>query len=574
MPQSNFTQDISAQDAGRFAFALAGLFVLLFLISLFGRPLFIPDEVRYAEIAREMIVHGNWIVPRLDGLLYFEKPPLGHWLNAMALFVFGENEFAVRVASALSAGGTALIGYFLSRSFFSSRRTALLTVFVYLTCFEVQVLGNFSVLDSILTVVLNGGIAAIVMAARADSRRSETAWLVAGGAVLGLAFLAKGFLAFVVPGIVLGAWLLWERKFELILKRSWLAILAALVVVAPWAVAIHLQEPDFWRYFVVVEHLQRFAAENAQHKAPIYYYLVALPVVLFPWFFLIPAAFKGGRSTTGDASRKSARSLLWLWLLLPFAFFSVASGKLITYILPCFLPFSMLLAHGLDPLLSGKTDGQKWVRIGMGLVALAFLAGLIALLKVQLAPSAEAPYESWELGKFYAFVISLGIAVLLASLAAFSRHRARPILAAGIAIAPLLLTLQYVLPDEVMQHKAPGAFLERVGATLAPDTIVATNGSLVRAVTWHLKRDDVYVIQDKGETAYGLDAPDGEGRFLEPLELGRLIRDNAGRRDILIVCKNPCEPRTREHIPAGAETDSYGNFYSHLIRKSQVSEQE
>ena len=571
MQKMKATGDLDQRDSRRAAIALLGLFLALFILSLFGRPLFIPDEVRYAEIAREMIVHGNWIVPRLDGLLYFEKPPLGHWLNAMSLFLFGENEFAVRFASAIAAGSTALIAYVLSRRFFQSQRTALLAVFIYLTFFEIQVVGTMSVLDSIFTLVLNAGIAAIVLAAMAGNREGQTRWLLVGGGLLGLAFLAKGFLAFVVPGLVLGAWLLWQRNFDLLLKRSWLAVLAAIVVVAPWAIAIHLQQPDFWRYFVVVEHLQRFAAENAQHKAPIYYFVVALPVVAFPWFFLLPSALKGILATPGDASLRSARVFLALWVLLPLAFFSIASGKLITYILPCFLPFAILMAHGLDQSLSGKVDTRRWTRAGLVLIALGFLAGLAGLLVAQWGLLGEAPFQADELGKFTVLAASLALAAGLAVAAVFFRTTFKPVLAAGMAIAQLVLVLQYVLPDEVMQHKAPGEFLEGIGASLQSDTLVITNGSLLRAVSWHLKRDDVYVIQNKGETAYGLDAPDGKGRYLEPPDLARLLMENAQQRDVLIVCKNPCHPETLQHIPADAEASSYGNFYAHLIRKVQTA---
>jgi len=563
--------DLDHRDSRRVVIALVGLFLALFILSLFGRPLFIPDEVRYAEMAREMIVHGNWIVPRLDGLLYFEKPPLGHWLNAMSMILFGENEFAVRFASASAVGFTALIAYVLSRRFFQSQRAALLAVFIYLTIFEVQAVGTLSVLDSMFTVVLNAGIAAIALAAMAGDRKGQTRCLLVGGGLLGLAFLAKGFLAFVLPGLVLGAWLLWERNFELLLKRSWLAALAAIVVVAPWAIAIHLQEPDFWRYFVVVEHLQRFAADNAQHKAPVYYFLVALPVVAFPWFFLLPAALKGIRATPGDASLRSARVFLALWILLPLAFFSIASGKLITYILPCFLPFAILLAHGLDQSISGKVDSRRWTQVGLVIISLGFLAGLIALLQAQWAPSGRAPFQTDELTKCYVLAGSLAFASGLSLAAVFFGDRLKSVLAGGLAIAPLLLVLQYVLPDEVMQHKAPGEFLERIGKTLESDTLVITNGSLLRAVTWHLKRDDVYVIQNKGETAYGLDAPDGKGRYLESLDLAKLLMQNARLRDVLIVCKSPCHPDTQQLIPEYAEASSYGNFYAHLIRKIETT---
>ena len=570
MFQGKSSSDMDGREFGLMALALVALFLVLYVLSLIGRPLFIPDEVRYAEMAREMIVHGNWIVPRLDGLLYFEKPPLGHWLNALALVVFGENEFGVRIASALSAGITALMAYVLCRKFFDSRATALLTVFIYLTCFEVQVVGTMSVLDTMFTAALNLGIGFMVLSAMAEGKPAQTRLMLLGGGILGLAFLAKGFLGFVLPGIVLLPWLLWEKKYAVLLKRSWLAVGAAIAIVLPWAIAIHIQQPDFWRYFVVVEHLQRFAAENAQHKAPAYYFLMGLPLVTFPWFFLLPAGISGLVAPRGQHSvqAKSGIALMVFWAVVPFAFFSVASGKLITYILPCFLPFSILMAHGLRHYLAKVRDSRRMMNIGLAFVSLVFLVALVSLWRAQFGSAGASLYIADELGKFYLFIAVLVLAMIIPVVGMYVRNGSRGYLAGGLAIIPLMLVLQFVLPDEVMQHKAPGAFIESLAGDVTPDTIVITNGSLVRAVSWHLKRDDVYVIQNKGETAYGLDAPDGAGRFLEPLALASLLREHASSNDVLIVCKNPCNEDTREFIPANAEAKSYGNFYSHLIRKS------
>src|SRR4030042_2281837 len=81
------------------------LFFLVYLVPLGVRPMLIPDEFRDAEIPREMLAAGDWVVPHLDGLRYFEKPVLGYWLNAAAIALFGENAFAVRFFSSFWGGG-------------------------------------------------------------------------------------------------------------------------------------------------------------------------------------------------------------------------------------------------------------------------------------------------------------------------------------------------------------------------------------------------------------------------------------------------------------------------------------
>ena len=544
--------------------AFGALFLLLYIIFLGVRPLFMPDEFRYGEIAREMLTSGNWVTPRLNGLLYFEKPPLGHWLNALSLYAFGENEFAIRFASAIAAGVSALTVYFVSRHFFKSSATPLIATFVFLTTFEVQAIATFGTLDSMFSAFLNAGIAVFAVAASATLKRQRVYLLIAG-ALLGIAFLAKGLLAFVLPGIVLLPWLLYRRDYALLLRRSWIAVGAAIIVALPWAIAIHQQQPDFWRYFIWVEHIQRFAAENAQHKEPFYYFLMYLPFVALPWFFMLPAVVRGIRNLQPEEQRKSGVLFLVLWATVPFLFFSVASGKLITYILPCMVPFAILVGAGLS---AAKSD-VRLMRIGFSLTALLFLAALTALVVAQYS---ESLYKADEMGRFIALAAALAGAVCILAAGMFTKSGNFRVLASGLAAALVFFTLPMSLPNKVMLHKAPGAFIEQVSESLPADAVVMANGSLVRSVSWSLRRDDIYVIQDYGETAYGLRSADGVDRFLEPGALANLLRESvAASKDVLVICKNECEDETLNLLPGNVERSSFGNFYSYRINGRSTS---
>lgn len=88
-------------------------FLVLYILPLGVRDLIVPDETRYAEIPREMIADGDWVAPHLNGLRYFEKPVLGYWVHAGSILLFGENNFAVRLPSALAVGLSALLIYML-----------------------------------------------------------------------------------------------------------------------------------------------------------------------------------------------------------------------------------------------------------------------------------------------------------------------------------------------------------------------------------------------------------------------------------------------------------------------------
>jgi len=528
---------------------LAATFVVLYLLGLGVRPLFIPDEVRYGEIAREMLASGNWIVPRLNGLLYFEKPPFGHWLNAASLFVFGDNPYAVRFATAVATAASALTVFLLGRRLLASTRIAVLATFIFLTTLEVQVIGTFGVLDAIFAAVLSAGIAAFAVAAESEGPR-RTAWLTAAGGFLGLAFLSKGFLAFVLPVLVLAPWLLLQKRYRLLFVEAWIVGLAAVLVAAPWSAAIHLQQPDFWRYFIVVEHLQRFASDNAQHKEPFYYYLMYLPLAAFPWIFLLPAASRGLRRSPAGRSRVQ---LLVLWAAVPLVFFSISSGKLVTYILPCFVPFSLLLAAGLQRL--DRHDRRVMIGLAAAAVVLALFTGLVAYLAL-FAPDVRT-FDPDESGKLAVLLSALGVSTGLMLYAAFARSRPVQHGIAGAAAALILLTLPWVVPRAALESKAPVEFIRQVYAACPDDTVVVTNGSLVRAVSWALKRADVLVVDDEGETRYGLQAPDAQGRFLSGTAFSDLLESG---QSVLLLCKGECSADTMSRLPTDAQVAHYGKF--------------
>ena len=134
--------------------AVIGIFLLLYILPLGIRPIIIPDESRYAEIPREMIASGDWIVPTLNGLKYFEKPVLGYWLNAVSIKLFGENAFAVRFPSAAATGISAFMIFLLVRRFTGENFSATLAALIFLTSFEVYGVGTFNVLDSILAMFI------------------------------------------------------------------------------------------------------------------------------------------------------------------------------------------------------------------------------------------------------------------------------------------------------------------------------------------------------------------------------------------------------------------------------------
>jgi 4-amino-4-deoxy-L-arabinose transferase len=533
------SSSITTMGHTRIAILLVVLaYILIYLVALGHRPMAIPDEARYGEIPREMLVTGNWAVPHLVGLRYFEKPPMGYWLNAFSISLFGENIFAVRLPSALSMGLTAWFIWLLLIRTGYGQRAALTAAIVFLSIAEVLIVGTLAVLDNPFTMFLSGGMVLFYLASRDIDTSQQQRWhLIGSGALFGLAFLSKGFLAIALPGLVLLPYCLWQKRYKLLLRQSGWVVLSTLLVVLPWAIIIHVREPDFWRYFIMEEHIRRFLADNAQHAAPIYEYLVILPGAMFPWLAFVPAALSGFRLNQKHADM--FRYAL-LWFALPFLFFSISKGKLATYILPCMIPAAILVGVGL--LNYYQAGRRRLIVLGVVINTLLLLLGLAVLLYSQYHDSGHPIYMAEESIKVVTMISGLLLAILLTLAAGFFTipRFSIPAIASSMAITFFLLNLS--LPNSILDNKSPKAPFEEVAANLAPDTILVSDANVVRAIAWTFKRTDIYLLA-RGELTYGLSHPDHSERMLGIPGLRKLLAQQKSgevKRDIAVFCEQPC----------------------------------
>ena len=232
------------------------LALLLWLLATIGmRPLLLPDEGRYAGVALEML-HGDALLPTLDGLPFFHKPPLLYWLDMASMSVFGIDAFAVRV-------GPVLLAWLLGMAMSSHLRrwhgdaAARLGLVVLATSPLYFVGAQYVNHDIGVAACITAAVLALVRAVDEPPRRSQR-WLLAGWAFCGLGVLAKGLIGVVLPLLVVAPWLLAQRRWR---DTLWLlhplALLVFAVIVAPWMLTMQARFPGFFDYFIVEQHFRR-----------------------------------------------------------------------------------------------------------------------------------------------------------------------------------------------------------------------------------------------------------------------------------------------------------------------------
>lgn len=336
------------------------------------RPLSLPDEGRYVGIAWEMLRSGNWLVPTLDGLPYFHKPPLFYWITGTSLSVFGINEWASRLAPLLGAlaGAFALYRFALRWAGESSARLSLLVLATQPLFF---ISGQFANLDMLVA----GCISVTVLAAahavlQAQQGRPAPRALALAYLFAALGLLAKGLIGVVLPGMVILAWLLARRRWRQIASLLWLPGIALfLCVAAPWFVAMQWRFPAFADYFFVVQHFKRFAQGGFNNVQPFWFYPAILALLTLPWFAWLPAA--GRRRYWSDPQQGPVRQLMWIWLAVVTVFFSLPQSKLVGYIMPTVVPLAFLIG---DSAGSSITHSLRARRLWQFSAALAIAACL------------------------------------------------------------------------------------------------------------------------------------------------------------------------------------------------------
>ena len=363
---------------------IAGLFALLLVLAAL-RPLALPDEGRYGEVGRWMAVSGDWLIPRLNGLPFFHKPPLLYWLEAVSVTLLGATPWALRLVPALHAG-LMLVALLLAARAFGNPQVARRAVLM-LGASPAFLLGGQYLNHDMLVASWIGVAIWCFAAAFLRGARPHTGWALAGFAACALGVLSKGLIGVVLPGLVLFIWLLWTRQFGKAWRLPWLrGVLLFAVIVLPWFVVVERRYPGMFAYSFGVQQFTRYVGTGFNNARPWWYYLPCMVLLLFPWVFF--ALYEGWRALRPCKSaaksaaappalpvRREALALCWIWIGAILVFFSIPSSKLIGYITPTMPPLALLAAVGWERLLARRRSERAWLT---GLTVLSLLLGGVA----------------------------------------------------------------------------------------------------------------------------------------------------------------------------------------------------
>jgi len=540
----------------KYGVAFVFCFILLYLVPLDARGLWQPDETRYAEISREMLLSGNWLVPHFLDLRYFEKPILGYWINTVSQLIFGHNNFAVRFGSVFCISLSAMLIAWLAFRMWRDRAVAVLSAVIFLTFFLVYSVGTYAVLDPMVTLCLTAAMCCFWAASTANTTAGKVGGYILLGFACGLGVMSKGFLALAIPVIGVLPWVVQQKRWKELFLFGPIAVVSAVLIVLPWALAIAKAEPDYWNYFFWVEHIQRFAEEGAQHKAPFWYYIPILIVGCMPWLGLLPGALKRGFQ---ERSTQDAAIYLLGWVIMPLLFFSIAKGKLLTYILPCFVPLSILMAHHAVILAKNKALTLRingWLNLIFGIIC--FVIVLVAL--APWGPAKFTLYDTSEVNKVMLGGLAFLFWALVGGVTLFRSER-RWFWASCCPLGIALL-VGFVIPDTVVHSKQPQAFIEAVRPQLADSQyILADNTGVASGIAWQMKRSDIDLYDSQGELGYGLAYPGNENRFTTAENFPQWLEKHRSTGNVaLVLLLSNGETLEQLSLPAPDDTYSDGRL--------------
>nr|WP_298726679.1 glycosyltransferase family 39 protein [uncultured Steroidobacter sp.] len=462
------------------------------------RPLTHPDEGRYAEIPREMLVSGDWVTPHLNDLPYLEKPPLQYWATAFAYKLFGPSEWSARLCVTLSGWLNVVLVFLLGRRLWN-RDTGTIAAALLGSSVLYFVMGQVLTLDMTFAFLLNAMLCCFCMAQlnRDCARPASGWWMLLSWAMLGLATLTKGIVALLIAGAVLSIYMLWQRDWHAWRNLRLLpGIAVVLVITVPWFVLVSRANPDFLHFFFVHEHLQRYLTYEARRVEPWWYFIGMLAAGTLPWTWQMSSALARGWRATVPRGQFDACRLLWVWCVFVVVFFSLSGSKLAPYILPVLPPLALLTAAREMP--TRSLDLSAWIMLASSAALVGFT--LIAPNVLDDPVVTSTAYEARPMA--VAFALTVALAVLFYDRAAKKEQRVRSFVSLAVG-AFLSVSLLFATIGQDGSLRSGRDLTASIPTELAARAPLFTLRTYDQSLPFYLRRTMV-LVEYRGELDYGL----------------------------------------------------------------------
>jgi len=561
-------------------FILLGFCFLLFILGVGRWDLWNPDEPRYAQVAKEMVDRGDWVLMHVNGNTYEDKPPLFFWLIALSSFLWqGFTSFSARFPSAFLSTLTVLLTFFLGKKLYGSR-TGFLSALILATSFEFAYLSTRANIDATLTFLTTASIFLFLQwyqhSKLEEEKNKDKRSLSIYGFYIGMAFatLAKGPVGFILPLLVSLVYLLFQKDWKAMKRMKLLpGMFIFIAMVMAWYLPAVLKGGQtFLNETLLHQTIVRFA-KGTSHVRPIYYYFTNFPVDFLPWFLFLLGAIVYGLSKRREGISKDFLFLL-IWFVVIFVFFSFSKGKRAIYLLPLYPAASLLVGRFWDDYLSGSgrfSVRETWITLPVYLfIILFFLMGMFlyavpAVANFSIGPPAPkmlkmivreaelgAKYLSyvprWSVIPFIFLLVGSGI---LLSIARGLRYKSVVfILIAATAGMGFFYTTRVIFPL-VNPYKSARFISQEIVQTMKPGEKLVMYGYIGSAVTaqFNFYTGIVPILETENEAevidlfrskekVFCLAEYDDYERLIRKhtdLSLNLIIRRGVGNRDMVFV---------------------------------------
>ncbi|MRW89924.1 phospholipid carrier-dependent glycosyltransferase [Duganella sp. FT80W] len=478
-------------------YILIALFILGSLLVLDVRSLVAPDEGRYAEMAREMLLSGDWVTTRLNGIKYFEKPPLHAWMSALSFALFGVGEWQARLWNAVCGAGTVLlIGYTGGKVF--GGRAGLYGAIVLGSMVFWTAASQFNTLDIGVAATMTLALCALLLAQRDDAgARARRNWMLLCWAAMALSLLAKGLIGLVLPGAVLVLYFLFAGDRAILRRLHPLSGLAVLLLIAlPWFLLVAARNPEQPHFFFIHEHWDRFFLKTHHREGPWYYFLVLLLPATLPWLPLLPVSLAQARHKLPGQFQPALLLLIWVGFIL--FFFSYSKSKLPGYMLPVLPAMAMLMGATLEraPKMLLNAAAALLALAGAGILAAWLCAGMLNL----------SPSDATLLATAWPLLVAAGVAALLCALGGWyaARRGQRCAMVLALALGAWLLTqLAMSAYEPFGRHQSGKDLALMLRPQLTAQTPVYSVGTYEQSITFYLAHS-VIPVRYTDELEFGL----------------------------------------------------------------------